>query len=292
MLQNSKWPALYLRLAIGAAYLWEVADRLGVLGAHGEQHVGLGDWAHFLTYAQQVMSFLPVGWVPVLAVLATIGEGLFGLLILAGLFTRFAAIGSGILSLCFAIAMAISFGIDSPFGYSVFTLSAASFLLATLPEYQLSADAFLAKRKTHGTVIKSSIIIVLLIGVTFCVKAQASQNQPNAWPVKITEEYLLNQLINEHGISNREVQVEVVTFPPGSISPAHRHPCPTFGYVLQGEIESVFEGKHHLYKTGDAFYEKTNGLHSMTRNNNPDEPARLLVFFINEPKKPNSVAVK
>ena len=143
-LQNSKLPALYLRIAIGSAYLWEVADRLGFLGPNGKPHVGWGDWSHFITYARQVMGFLPAGAVPALATLATLGEALFGILLLIGLYTRFAAIGSGILSFCFACAMAISFGIDSPLGYSVFTLSAASFLLAGATQYSWSLDSWFA----------------------------------------------------------------------------------------------------------------------------------------------------
>lgn len=144
-----KLSSLYLRLAIGSAYLWEVADRLGVLGANGQPHVGWGDWAHFVAYARQVMGFLPPAIVPALAALATIGEAAFGLMLIFGLFTRVAAIGSGLLSFCFACAMAISFGIDSPLGYSVFTLSAASLLLASLPQYPWSLDALIAHRKLN-----------------------------------------------------------------------------------------------------------------------------------------------
>jgi putative oxidoreductase len=291
-IQNSKLPALYLRLAIGSAYLWEVADRLGILGAHGRPHVGWGDWAHFLAYAQQVMRFLPAGLVPVLAVVATIGEALFGLLILIGLFTRFAAIGSGILSFCFAVAMAISFGIDSPLGYSVFTLSAASLLLATLPQYDWSLDSFFERNKLNRRLIKSSLVIILLPGFAIVANGQPARDHSTSAAGKITEQYLLQQFLNENGITYKEVQIEVVTFPPGSTSPAHRHPCPMFGYVLEGEIESVFEAKYHLYKMGDAFYEKTNGLHSVTRNKDIKKPARLLVFFINQPQKPNSIRVK
>lgn len=138
--------SIFLRLAISTAYLWEVADRFGLLGRPGQAHVGWGDWEHFVQYAKQVMSFLPTGWTPVLAALATFGEAGFGILLLLGLWTRIAAIGSGLLSLCFAIAMAISFGIDSPLGYSVFTVSAASFLLATLPEYRFSIDQYLYQK--------------------------------------------------------------------------------------------------------------------------------------------------
>lgn len=149
LVQNFKLASLYLRIAIGSAYIWEVADRLGILGANGKPHVGWGDWAHFMAYASQVMGFLPAWLIPPFAVIATIGEALFGLLILLGLFTRQAAIGSGVLGFCFAMAMALSFGIESPLGYSVFTLSAASFLLATLPSYAWSFDSWMQHRRIN-----------------------------------------------------------------------------------------------------------------------------------------------
>lgn len=100
---------------------------------------------------------------------------------------------------------------------------------------------------------------------------------------------ILQKLINEQGIKNREIKMLIVDFPPKSASPAHRHPCPTFGYILEGEIESEFEGVTHLYKKGDSFYEPTNGLHRVARNISPSNPARLLVFFIAEKDKPTSV---
>jgi putative oxidoreductase len=146
-LKYFRFSTLYLRIAIGSAYLWEVADRLGIFGANGQPHVGWGDWEHFIAYSRTVMSFLPASLIPALATIATLGEAVFGLVLLIGLFTRAAAIGSGILGLCFALAMAISFGIESPLGYSVFTLSAASFLLATLPSYAWSVDSWLSRKK-------------------------------------------------------------------------------------------------------------------------------------------------
>jgi putative oxidoreductase len=144
---NFNLPSLFLRLALGIPYLWFVADRLGFLGAPGRPHVGWGDWQHFLQYARQVMSFLPSRAVSLFAILATVGEFTFGLLLIVGCFTRIAAIGSGLLSLSFAISMAISFGIESPLGYSVFTVSAASFLLAAIPSYRWSIDGWMSDRK-------------------------------------------------------------------------------------------------------------------------------------------------
>jgi putative oxidoreductase len=139
--------SLFLRLALGFSYLWFVADRLGFLGAPGSPHVGWGDWPHFFEYASQVMSFLPGRLIPFFAFFATIGECTFGILLLIGFYTRLAAIGSGLLSFLFAVSMAISFGIESPLGYSVFTVSAASFLLATIPAYRWSIDEWRIKQK-------------------------------------------------------------------------------------------------------------------------------------------------
>lgn len=138
----------YLRLAIGAGYLVFGLDRLGVWGRYGANGISWGDWQHFMVYAAQVMSFLPYRLASILAVTATIAEIVFGAMLLAGLFTRLAAIGSGVLSLCFAVAMAISGGITSPMAASVFTVSAGSFLLATVEDYKCSIDHLLMRGKT------------------------------------------------------------------------------------------------------------------------------------------------
>jgi len=131
---------LYLRTALAAAYLKLGLDRLGAWGSYGHSFVSWGDWKHFMEYARQVMSFLPSAVIPVFAVMATIAEILFGILLLIGFCTRLAAAGSGILAFLFAVAMAVSNGIQDPLGYSVFTVSAASFLLATIPVYKWSID--------------------------------------------------------------------------------------------------------------------------------------------------------
>jgi putative oxidoreductase len=138
---------LYLRIALGVTFLLLGLDRLGCWGPYGSPYVSWGDWSHFSAYAHQVMSFLPGKLVDVFAIFATIGEIGFGFLILIGWFTRLAAIGSGVLTLCFSISMAVSFGITSPFNYSVFTVSAASFLLSVIPAYKWSIDALRSSAK-------------------------------------------------------------------------------------------------------------------------------------------------
>lgn len=138
---------LYLRISIGAGYFVFGLDRLGAWGGYGHKNVSWGDWEHFMKYAAEVMSFLPLPIVTVFAVIATICEISFGIMLLAGAGTRSAAFGSGILAMLFAISMGISAGVTSPLSYSVFTLSAASFLLAGCKAYKWSIDDLLAKRK-------------------------------------------------------------------------------------------------------------------------------------------------
>jgi putative oxidoreductase len=131
---------LYLRIAIGVGYLVPGLDRLGVWGPNGGKNISWGDWQHFLKYATEVMSFLPESSVGVFAVVATIGEIGFGTLLLVGKWTRIAAFGSGVLAFLFATSMTISYGIVSPLSYSVFVVSAGSFLLSTITSYKWSID--------------------------------------------------------------------------------------------------------------------------------------------------------
>src|SRR5438445_3464328 len=94
---------LYLRLALSTGFILLGCDRLGVWGPYGKPWVSWGDWKHFSAYAHEVMGFLPGGLAEALAILATVGEITFGVLLLLGLFTRQAAFGSGLLTGCFAI---------------------------------------------------------------------------------------------------------------------------------------------------------------------------------------------
>jgi putative oxidoreductase len=140
MTRYQSYIQLYLRIALSAGYLKLSFDRLGILGKPGKFGVSWGDWNHFMLYAAGVMGWLPRFLLSPFAITATIAEISFGCLLLAGKWTRVAATGSGILSFLFGLSMAISFGIHDPIGYSVFTVSAASFLLATIPAYKWSID--------------------------------------------------------------------------------------------------------------------------------------------------------
>lgn len=137
-------PQLFLRLALGIGFILPVLDRLGVLGPAGQQNVSWGNWENFVGYTNSLMPFLSKPLAGIMGLVATIAEVLFGILLITGYQTKMAALGSFLLTLIFALCMAIFSGIKAPFNYSVFTDSAASLLLACIPVYKWSIDQFLS----------------------------------------------------------------------------------------------------------------------------------------------------
>ncbi len=137
---------LFLRVGLGASYLCAGLDRFGVWGPPGAPNVGWGDWQHFMQYAHTLLFFLPYSVAEIFAAIASGAEIIFGILLIAGFWTRWTAIGSGLLLLGFALAMTVALGITAPLNYSVFTASAGSFLLSTLPAYRWSIDGLRKRR--------------------------------------------------------------------------------------------------------------------------------------------------
>jgi putative oxidoreductase len=117
---------LYGRIALGVAFLSGIADRFGL---YWGRNVGYGNFAGFMDYTAKVNSFMPASTIPFLAWAATAAEFFFGVALVLGLWTRWAALGSAVLLVLFGVAMGISFGIKSPLDYSVFSASAAALMI-------------------------------------------------------------------------------------------------------------------------------------------------------------------
>ena len=127
--ERVNWEAagvLYARLALGTAFLSAVAARFGLW----DRTFDLKHFAHFIQYAGEVNSFLPRAVIPFVAWAATVAETSLGVLLIAGLWRRWVALCSAALLATFATAMAISFGLQSPMDYSVYSASSAAVLLA------------------------------------------------------------------------------------------------------------------------------------------------------------------
>jgi putative oxidoreductase len=130
---------IIMRFALAAGFLSAVCSRLSLWGSHSS------GWASYMDYTKSVNSYAPASLVPALAIMSTILETGFAILLLIGYKTRWAAIGASLLSLLFALAMAYSFGLKEPLDYSVFAFSASAFFLSTIPDYPLSIDQKIKK---------------------------------------------------------------------------------------------------------------------------------------------------
>lgn len=83
------------------------------------------------------------------------------------------------------------------------------------------------------------------------------------------------------------VKIEIA---PGAETGWHLHAVPSFGVVLQGELEiSLNNGKKHRVKAGDALAEVINTAHS--GKNIGTETVQLLIFYAGAVGLPTSAAL-
>ena len=124
---------LFARLALGIGFLSAVADRFGLWGPPRATNVAWGTFSTFLAYTARVNPWAPAAAVPIIGWSVTAAEVALGIALLAGVHTRTVAILSGVLLLGFALGMTVGTGVKTAFDASVFTASAAAFLLAARP---------------------------------------------------------------------------------------------------------------------------------------------------------------
>jgi quercetin dioxygenase-like cupin family protein len=95
-----------------------------------------------------------------------------------------------------------------------------------------------------------------------------------------TKELLQKDLSNYAG-GDLVLSVAEIALAPGATGTKHRHPGPTFVYVLAGSLEAEFEGVPlRTYHAGEAIYEDPHQLHISTKNPSQTEPARILVYHL------------
>ena len=83
-----------------------------------------------------------------------------------------------------------------------------------------------------------------------------------------------------------------VEYPPGAVTPSHRHNANTFVYVLEGSIVmAVAGGKETTLTVGQTFYESPTDIHSVSRNASKTQPAKFLAFMLKEQGAPPTVRV-
>lgn len=138
---------LFIRLALGIGFLWPVMDRLGWLGAPDSGTVAWGNWDRFVTYTNTLMPFANRDVTNVMALMATATEIVFGICLIVGYKIRLVALGGAVLTLIFALCMAVFISPDAPLNYPVFVFSSGNLLLATITSYKWSVDDLIEGRR-------------------------------------------------------------------------------------------------------------------------------------------------
>ncbi|MDN3588307.1 DoxX family membrane protein [Pedobacter aquatilis] len=140
MRNNYSYAQIFLRLALGGlSFIYAVLDRIGWLDP-ADGNIAWGNWRAFLDYTHLLLPILDRTLSDIFGWTATIGEVIFGVLLIIGYKTKLAAFGSFALLLSFGICMALSLGLKAPFNYSVFSASAGALLLSCLTNYKWSID--------------------------------------------------------------------------------------------------------------------------------------------------------
>jgi quercetin dioxygenase-like cupin family protein len=77
---------------------------------------------------------------------------------------------------------------------------------------------------------------------------------------------------------------QIVNYPPGGASRAHRHDGDVFAFVLSGNIVSETEGhgEAKVYHVGEGRFERRGEHHVVSRNASKTEPASMLVVFVHD----------
>jgi uncharacterized membrane protein YphA (DoxX/SURF4 family) len=118
-----------VRLALAAAFLSAVADRLGFWGTPGSPGVAWGNVANYEAYAGALLWFAPPALIAPLGWIATLSEVVIAAGLLVGWSLRWFALAAAMLLTLFATAMVTAFGLKPPLDYSVFSAASAAFLL-------------------------------------------------------------------------------------------------------------------------------------------------------------------
>jgi uncharacterized membrane protein YphA (DoxX/SURF4 family) len=140
---------LILRLALGIGFVIPVLDSIGLMGPYGSDGVTWGDWKHFVDYTRTLVPFAGGSITNIMALLATIGECVFGVCLIIGFRIKEAALGAGFLTLAFGLCMAIFLNIRAPFNYPVFVFTGGALVLSGIDHYKWSIDNYVRNRNLN-----------------------------------------------------------------------------------------------------------------------------------------------
>jgi quercetin dioxygenase-like cupin family protein len=125
---------------------------------------------------------------------------------------------------------------------------------------------------TNWKSISLTFVVASVVALFASAAAQAPRSQS-----RIAFSGKLPALDGQH----LKATIVEVTYPPGGANPAHRHPCPVIGYVLEGAVRMQVKGQpERIFKRNETFFESPSDVHLVSANASQDVPARFLAYFM------------
>lgn len=128
--------------------------------------------------------------------------------------------------------------------------------------------------------------ILLFCSVFFVAISAQSQYNNSILVEKVlkSDTTSIGQKIIYPQVSDAEVTIAKITFPPGSETGWHKHDIPVFAYVMEGELTVELDnGKSVQFKQGSSFAEVFNAWHN--GKNNEKVNLVLIAFYMGEKGK-------
>lgn len=124
------------------------------------------------------------------------------------------------------------------------------------------------------------LAFVLGIAALITPAAVAAQQAPRSPAVTSPDGNTRQNLEIAKTESGDNFVLEMVTVPPGGSIAPHSHPVVGHNYILQGEVDSQYDGEEvkHL-KAGDTVQDKVGVVHRLWRNTSTTVPLKFLVAF-------------
>ena len=144
------------------------------------------------------------------------------------------------------------------------------------------------KVSSKNMFFKSTAVLLACVALSMGNDSSAKPEIESKELLKTTTTTTAAQSI--HYLKTRKPQVVAseVVLPPGGETGWHKHPVPSYGFVLSGSLTvETKDGKTVKYDSGRAVVECVNTLHN--GRNLGTVPVKMLVFYTGEAGRPNTV---
>ena len=121
-------------------------------------------------------------------------------------------------------------------------------------------------------------------GAVIAVAAQSSQPSSAGAPPLLAHDL--------DGVPGKEIIMQTLEFPPGHVSPAHRHDATVLVYVLEGTFVTQVDGQpERTLRAGETFLETPQDIHRLARNPSTTQRTKILTVIVKNKGAPVSTLV-